>query len=315
LITITKTSAHRLPALTANQVIALTGTGFDEDIISGVAIDGCTTAPTYVVASPTSLLLKTADDCAVTAAAKITVTDTSSKTAVTNPAATGGVMALDFIAAPTLVTPSASVHPVVTLNSAASDFADQVTTAHTKGGTVIKVTAGGTKFVDSATYKLAASLGGVPLTAITMATGGNSFTGTVGAHAADAAPVLKVTSNGVTKSFAWDDQVDGTDPDFKANTHEFTYQGTSIAVAPATGPISGGTVLTITGSGFSAASGSATTVTVGGVSCPVTGTTLATTVKCTVAKVSEAGPATVETTTGSVKSVVSATSNYTFLDQ
>ncbi len=45
------------------------------------------------------------------------------------------------------------------------------------------------------------------------------------------------------------------------------------------------------------------------------GTTTATTVKCTAAAVTATGPKTVQTTTGSVTSVVGTGSTFTFLDQ
>ncbi len=307
LMTITKTSVHRLPALTANQVITVTGTGFDEDLISSVGIGGCTSDPTYVVSSPTTLLVKTAADCAVGTAKVITVTDTSSNTAVSNPAAAGGAMTLDFVAAPTIKKASDTVKPVVTENSAGSAFAKQVTTAVTKGGTVIRVFSGSTPFTTSTAYPLSASLGGVALTGVTMPTGGAYFTGTVGAHAADAAPVLKITNNGVTKSFGYGAggtaAVDGT--------HDFQYAGTGISVSPTSGPLSGGGKLTITGSGF----GSTTTVKVDGADCPKSGTPTATTVVCTLAAGSTAGPVSVVTTTGSVTSSISPTSVYSYLDQ
>jgi hypothetical protein len=307
LVSITKVNVHHVAALTANQVITVTGTGFDEDVITGVAINGCTTAPTYVVSSPTTLLLKTADDCATTSTGVITITDTSSNTAVSVPGATGGAMALSFVAAPTIATASATVKPVVTENSQGAAFANQNTTANTKGGTVIRVKAGTTPFVNSTAYPLSATLDGVALTKVTMPTNGTYFTGVVGAHAADAAPMLKVTSNGVTKSFLYG--AGGSSA--TAGTHDFQYAGTGITVSPASGPINGGTVLTVTGSGFT----TGTTVTVGGTSCPVTGTTTATIVKCTTAVATAPGAKDVKTTTGSVTSVVGTGSTFTFLDQ
>ena len=307
LVSITSLNVHHVAALTANQVITVTGTGFDEAVISGVAINGCTTAPTYVVSSPTTLLVKTANDCATSSTGVITITDSSNNTAVSNPAASSGAMALSFVAAPTIATASATVKPVVTENSQGVAFANQVTTANTKGGTVIRVKAGSTPFVNTTAYPLSATLSGVALTKVTMATGGSYFTGVVGAHAADAAPVLKVTSNGVTKSFLYG--AGGSSA--TAGTHDFQYVGTGITVSPASGPINGGTVLTVTGSGFT----SSTTVKVGTVTCPVSGTTTATIVKCTVPAATAAGAKDVQTTTGSVTSVVGAGSTFTYLDQ
>jgi hypothetical protein len=303
LVTITKLGAHRLPALTANQVITVTGTGFDEDVITSVEIDGCTTDPTYVVQNVTTLLVKTSDDCAKTSTGVLTLTDTAGGTVVTVPGTTGGAFALAFVDAPTIATPSVTVKPVVTENTQGAAYANQVTSVATKGGATIRVKAGAVAFINSTTYPLSATLGGVALTKVTLGASGAFFTGVVGAHAADAAPVLKVTNNGVTKSFTY---ATGT----TAGTHSLKYAGTSIAVTPASGSLAGG-ALNIAGSGFTAS----TTATVGGVNCPVIGTPTATLFKCTAAAVTAAGTKDVVTTTGTVVSVISPTSSYTFLDQ
>jgi hypothetical protein len=311
LFTVTKLSVHRLPALTANQVITLTGTGFDEDVLKSVAINGCTTAPTYVVSSPTSLLLKTKDDCATTSTGVITLTDTSDNTYATVPGTVaGGPLTLAFAAAPTIAAASATVKPVVTENTAGGAFADQQTTANTKGGTVIRVKSGATAFVNSATYPLAATLSGVPLTKVTMHTGGDYFTGVLGAHAPDAAPVLKVTSNGVSKSFVYGDGGASA----VSGTHDFKYAGTSISVSPVSSGLAG-TKITITGSGFSTTAAN-DTVTVGSVSCPVSGTPTATTIVCTAAAVTAPGAKDVKVVvTGGQTSVVGATSTFTYLSE
>jgi len=307
LFTITKVSPNRFAALTANQVITVTGTGFDESLIKSVTIDACTNPPLYIVQSATTLLLKTDNSCAVQANAVVTVTDNSNATVVSNPAATGGAQKLDFVAAPTILTPTASARPVVTENSSGVAYGSQVTSGSTSGGTVVRVYSGATAFVNSTTFPLAASLDGVAMTKVTMHTGGDYFTAVLGAHAADAAPVLKITSNGVSKSFAYG----AGGASGVAGTHDFTLAGVTVSVSPASGPINGNNTLTITGTGFT----SGTTVKVGGVTCPVTGTTTATKVTCTVAPVTAAGPVSVVTTTGSLVSVTSAGSTYTFLDQ
>ncbi len=319
LITITGVSPHHVAALTANQVITVTGTGFDEDSISGVTIAHCTTDPMYIVQSSTTLLLKTANDCAVdtttattgeaTVGRVITITDTAgnSDTAVSNPVATGGKMDLHFVAAPNIATASATVRPVVTEYSQSLAYASQVHTGSSSGGTLVRVLSGSTAFVNNATYPLGASLGGVALTSVTMHTGGDYFTGILGAHAALATPVLKITSNGVTKSFSYG-AGGGSATD---QTHDFTYAGTTVSVSPAFGGIAGGNTLTVSGAGFT----SGTTVTVGGNSCPVTGTATATKVTCTVPAGTASGPVKVVATTGSLVSVVSSGSSYTYLDQ
>jgi hypothetical protein len=312
-VAITSVSPHLVAATTLNQVITVTGTGFDEASISSVTIAGCTTAPTYIVASPTSLVLKTAVDCAAgaTGAALITITDTSSNTAVTTATT---AKTLSFVAPPTIKTETASVHPITTENTNGQAYADQVASAPTKGGTVIRVTAGATGFSTTTAFPLSASLGGVALTAVHLvgvnAAAGNYFTGVTGAHpAADAAPVLKITNNGVSKSFAFN-----ATP--AAGVHDFAYAGSSISVSPAFGPDNAvGSVLTITGTGFSTTAGN-DTVTIGGVSCPVSGTPTATSIKCNPAAVIVPGPKTVQVAvTGGLTSVVGANSTYTYVAQ
>lgn len=304
-VTVTAVSPHRIAALTGNQVLTVTGTGFDEAVISGVTVTGCTNDPAYIVQSPTTLLLKTDNSCAVTANSVVTVTDTAAGTAATNPAATGGAMKLDFVAAPTIITADATHRPVVTENSSGVAYANQVTSGSTSGGTVVRVFSGATPFVNSATYPLAASLAGVAMTKVVMHTGGDYFTATLGAHAASAAPVLKITSNGVSKSFVWGAGGAGA----TAGTHDFAYAGTTVSVSPASGPINGGTSLTVTGTGFT----SSTTVTVGGTACPKVSQT-ATSFICTVPAVTASGPVVVVATTGSLVSVTSAGSTFTYLD-
>lgn len=319
LMAITGVSPHHVAALTTNQVITVTGTGFDEDSIKSVSIAHCTTDPMYIVQSSTTLLLKTAGDCAVDTAGEatsgrvITVTDTggNNDTAVSNPAATGGKMALNFVAAPSILTADATHRPVVTEYSSALAYGSQVHSGSTSGGTVVRVFAGSTYFANSTAYPLAASLGGVAMTGITLhkdsSGNGDYFTGVLGVHAASTSPALKITSNGVTKSFLYGaGGASATD-----QTHDFTYAGATISVAPAFGGVHGGNTLTVSGAGFT----SSTTVTVGGNACTVTGTVTATKLSCTVPAGTAAGPVSVVVTTGSLVSVTSAGSTYTYLDQ
>ncbi len=320
--TITSLSSHLLPATTANQVFTVTGTGFAEDLLASVSISGCTTDPMYIVTSATSLVLKTAADCAVGTNNVITLTDLAGDTVVSTPASATATIAaaqkLDFVAPPTLATIVANTtYPVIELNTAGQTGYDQVRTAPVTGGTTIKVTAGGTAFASSTAFPLAASLGGVALTTITphFASGTTGpvdyFTGKVGAHAAGAV-ALSVTSAGVTKSFT------------NAQTG-FSYAGTTISIAPAFGASDGGNVVKITGAGFVPSGAGASTVTVCGVSAPVvtTGST-ATLLNVTVPAFTDAtvaatdpvdGPCTVKVTTGSIASVVNPGSTYTYVAQ
>lgn len=320
--TITSVSSHLLPALTANQVFTVTGTGFSEDLLTAVSISGCTTDPMYIVTSATSLVLKTAGDCAVGANNVITLTDTNSDTVVSTPTSSTPAVAaaqkLDFVAPPTLATIVANTtYPVVQANTAGQTGYDQVRTAPVTGGTTVKVTAGSTPFQSSTTFPLAASLGGVAMTAITphfsSGTTGpvDYFTGKVGAHAVGAVGI-SVTSAGVTKSFT--------------NTQTgFGYAGTTISIAPAFGASDGGNVVKVTGAGFVPAGSGASTVTVCGVNAPVvtTGST-ATLLNVTVPAFVDAtvgatdavdGPCTVKVTTGALASVVNAGSTYTYVAQ
>ena len=57
------------------------------------------------------------------------------------------------------------------------------------------------------------------------------------------------------------------------------------------------------------------TATVGGVSCPVSGTPTATLFKCTVPAATAGGAVNVATTTGTVTSTISTGSTFTYLDR
>ncbi len=335
--TITSLSTHLVPATTLNQVLTVTGTGFSEDVISGVSIyktDGttkaCTTDPMYIVTSATSLVLKTPADCAVGVNNIITITDDTTTDTVsstpTSPTATiAAAQKLDFVAPPTLgAVPTdltTGTYPVVSVNTALQKPINQVVTAPVTGGTTIRVTAGSTLFATSTTLPLAASLGGVALTnLVAHYSSGNtgpidSFTAKTGAHAAG--PVsLAVTSGGVTKSFS------------NALTN-FTYAGTAITVAPAFGPTDGGNVIKIAGAGFVPSGTGASTVKVCGVSTTVltsTGNTpSATSLSVTAPAFSDPtattattaidGTCTVQVTTGSTISIINAGSTYTYVAQ
>ena len=320
-VAITGVSPHLVASTTANQVITVTGTGFDESVINGVAVAGCT-APSYIVASSTTLYIKTDNTCTAGANKVVTITDSSSNTAVSVPGATGGAMALSFVVPPTIATASATVHPVVTFNTLGMPYATQTlagTSASTKGGTVIAVTSGSVGFSNTTATPLKATLDGVPLTSVTLigtnGTPGNYFAGVLGAHAADAAPVLKIWNNGVSKSFVWGAGGAGA----TAGTFDFAIGGSTISVTPASGPARGGNKLTISGSGFST-TGANDVVTVGGVACPLTTPApTATTINCTVPASTLsaiAGPVEVQVAvTGGLTSVISAGSTYTYLAQ
>lgn len=305
-LTITAVSPHLVAATTDKQLITITGTGLTEDTIDSVAVAGCTSVIYTGSNDGKTLTIKTDNTCAAGANKVVTITDSDSNTAVSVPGATGGAQALSFIAPPTIATATATVRPVVTANTAGLGYADQQTSASVSGGGVIKVTAGATPFVNTTATPLAASLGGVALTKITMATGGTSFTGTLGARAAISNPVLVVTSGGVSKSFAYG----AGGANATAGTHDFGYAGVTVSATPASGPANGGGTLTVAGSGFT----TSTVVTIGATTCTKV-TQSATSFTCTIPASTTAGPAVVTATTGAVVSVVSAGSIYTYLTQ
>ena len=131
------------------------------------------------------------------------------------------------------------------------------------GGTAVTIT--GTGFRSGAT----ATVGGVACTPVTVVSS-TELTCTTGAHAP--ATVDVVVSN------------PGPDPQESTLPAAFTYQPgasapTVVAVTPARGPQSGGTRITITGTGFTAG----TTVTVGGAPCRPVTVVNAKTLTCTTA--------------------------------
>lgn len=314
-MTITAVSPHLVPAGTANQVITVTGTGFNASNITSVAVTtpGDVACPTiYIVLSATEIAINTTGTTCATGAGTVTVTDASGS--VTNSSAAAQL--LTFVAPPTIATPTATSYPMVNANTTLQTYAEQGAdglSASTKGGTVVKIVSGSTGFATSAALPISASFDGVPLTGITI-TGsgaGNSLTGVLGAKttAPSASPVLTITNNGVSASFKYAASGD------VAGTFDYLYSGSSITVSPASGPVNGGTVLSIAGTGFSTTAAS-DVVTVGGVSCPISGTPTATLVKCTAPLTATAGPVTVQiAVTGGLTSVVGAGSTYTYLAQ
>jgi hypothetical protein len=303
MMTVTAVSPKIIASGTASQVITLTGTGFDESSIASVAIDKCGTAPTYIVISTTTLALKTAGTDCSAGSATITVTDSDGNTVVT----TGtGNQVLSFAAPPTIATISSSVRPVVNDNTATLAYADQAATSPVDGGTVVRVLAGSTPFVNSTALPLKASLGGTAMTDVKMATDGSYFTAKAPKHASGAVG-LNITSAGVSKTFSSTDT-------------GYSYAGTVISLSPNYGPSNGGATISITGTGFVASGSGASTVTFGTGSGAPTGTVDS--AKSTATKLVVAtpalpagqteGPVTVVVNTGSVNSVVNQNSTYTY---
>lgn len=196
--TVTAIAPKKLAALTANQVVTITGTGFDEANIASVDLGPCTDA-VYIVQSATTLLAKTPDaTCGVATASTtvpedIVITDTAGDTVTfTGAAATG----LFFVTAPSI----ASSDPVYTELSANLLAADKVKRLKTTGGQQIRIVAGAGYTFPTTANAVTGSLGGTALTAITVAAGGGSLTATAPARAAGAVN-LTLSANGVAKTF------------------------------------------------------------------------------------------------------------------
>ncbi|MGN6609616.1 MAG: IPT/TIG domain-containing protein [Jatrophihabitans sp.] len=266
--TITKLSVHRIATSIGNQLIVVTGTNFDENTISNVKLvdtqnsnaSVCTTAPTYIVASPTSLLVKTANDCAV-AKSKVGVDihPTSGSDIVSDP--TVAAMALDLVAPPTLFDDDTSVPdaPVFLVNGGS---AAPVTVAPMSGGQIVEVKGDGTyHFTTSTAYPLKASIGGVPLTNLalggcTAGTNCTYFTGKLGSYkAVPANNDLVITANGVTATYHSGSGNSGcvAASSCTGTTHTFTIGDDQlIKLSTPSVPLTGGTI-TVNGKGFKAA--------------------------------------------------------------
>jgi len=319
IVTITKVNPAPIAALTANQVITVTGTGFDEASITDVSFSntGCTALP-YIVTSATTLVVKTKATCVAATNVVVTITDSSSNTAVSTPL-TGTAMKLNFITAPDLATPSATVHPIVLDNTSSLTYANQTSFGTSapalKAGSVIRVTSGAVPFVNVAsTNPLSAKVNGVAVTDVTVvgSGAGNYFTAKLGSTPASATPNIAITNNLVTKTFTYNLPA-GSPVVYTPGTHDFKIAGSGIAVTPAFGAVKGGTVLSIAGSGFSTTAGN-NVMTVGGVACPNSGTPTATLIKCTVPAGTTPGPVTVQVAvTGGLTSVINAGSTFTYV--
>jgi len=124
-------------------------------------------------------------------------------------------------------------------------------------------------------------------------TGDTSITATAPAHAAGTVDVLVTTAQGTSANTAADDYTYGDLP-------------VVTSLSPTTGPIAGGTVVTITGTGFTGA----TSVTFGGTAAAITAVT-ATTITVT-APAHTAGTVDVLVTTPSGTSANTAADNFTY---
>jgi IPT/TIG domain-containing protein len=262
-MTITAVTPAKVPADTAARVVTITGTGFDEDYISSVGLGGdtdCDDLDSYVVQSPTTLIVKTpTGGCASSAGTPETVTISDKQS---TPGTTTKGSAINFVPPPTLVTgqndatPANRLKPVVTENSSGLVLANQVITVQATGSQTLRVKAAANfAFSNAASNTFSASLGGKPMTdikvyditanpiapstaALTNTNNGNFFTAKTPVLTPGTYPLV-VSQNGVSATFA---------P---------AYTGLSVSTAPVvtsldvtSGKTTGGTVVKITGTGF-----------------------------------------------------------------
>ncbi|MFI5954247.1 IPT/TIG domain-containing protein [Cryptosporangium sp. NPDC051539] len=302
-VTITALSPKIVASATKSQVITVTGTGFDETTIAGVTIDKCSTAPTYIVVSATSMVLKTAGTDCATGAAIITITDADGDTAVSSNA---GNQVLTFAAPPAIVAIDGSNRPLLNETTASLPYADQTVTSPIEGGTVVRVVAAsGTPFANSTALPLKASLGGTAMTEVKMATDGSYFTAKAPKHAVGTVG-LQVTSAGVSKTFS-------------ATDTGYSYAGTLVTVSPQSGPAAGGTTVSISGTGFIVTGTGSSVVKFGTVAATVD-TAKSTATKLVVAAPAQAtgateGPVSVSVSTGStpLNSIITGATTYTYV--
>jgi len=251
--TITSITPHFLAEGIGEQLITVAGTNFDQIDITAVALDHTCTAPQYMVVSSTLMYLLTVGTTCVADAtpAIITLTSTAAAGPVTSPAlADSPAPSAALLAATRLIfSPAPALRgtkPIVT--DATADLAvsaDQVESGAINGGTKVRVysDSGTTQWVSGVTAKL----GGVAMTSVAIpvstaatatapaivnpAAQGNYFTAIVPAMPAASNLSLEVTMSGVTVPLAT----------------TFDIAGQTITVAPAFGPASGLTPITITG--------------------------------------------------------------------
>jgi len=317
--TITKVAPTILASDMKNTVITVTGTGFDESDFptdgSGVALSSGGTdcgTPIYIVASPTTLVIKTTTNDCDAGTGVVTLTD-----AAGDPAVTSAAGAFKFVDPPTLRTLDSDSDGTNDQNAVMTDatsglpYAQQAVSLPSAGGT-IRVYSGSTPFQNDTANKLplSATLGGKSLTSVVMHTGGDYFTAKV-PSGVGANPTLSVTSAGVTVSFT------------NADINAFTVGGATISLSSTSGPASGGGTLTITGVGTSWSSASAPSVQFGDQTIASSNVTVVSATKLTITVPAiddpnttgaNSGPVEVTVGTGANATLQSATSVYTYLN-
>jgi hypothetical protein len=245
-----------------NAVFTITGTNFDEnnivDIDIAAAPVGCTGISSYIVTSPTTIVVKTP-----TAGCTASVDQVNGETITINE--TGGVGTLSNVPATAaqrlIFVPPPEIDllankPVITDASSQLATANQVVNLIPAGNQTIRVKAlGSYRFDQRTTAGLSASLGGKPLTAIAVYNTTGTATGPTGIPDADGnwftakSPVplvaggaysLTVTQFGVSKTFAQ-----------AATGLTWNAVPTAASLDVKEGKAAGGTTVKVTGTGFS----------------------------------------------------------------
>lgn len=238
-MTITAINPKKVAALTANQPVTITGTGFDSALISSVSLGPCANS-TWIVVNSTTLIAQTPNNsCGVATAGTttpetITITDVDGNSLTFTGTATTGLF---YVNPPTV----ASTNPIYLDNS--HNLPTKMKKARSTGGQVVRIVA-------AADYTFAAgttvTLGGAALTGVTIGGGnvpGNYLLGTTPARPEGSASLV-ITANGVSKT--WSSATTGftywSPPNVTAVTPNF-------GKAVASGDV--GATVVLTGTGFS----------------------------------------------------------------
>ncbi|GAA0278431.1 hypothetical protein [Cryptosporangium japonicum] len=225
-ITVSTPSNARIAAGSAKQVLAFSVSGNDvpalsEDNVNDVSLKGnnasgvaTTCAVTYVVTSTTTVIGKTATNCAILGAASLVVTLANGSGTDTLTKAN----ALTLVTPPSIADVTGTVPPVINDNSVLLNAANQTARFSASGGQTVRVRAGASFGFDPTTaaglavtmngkagsnfkvYTGATGLGALVQTT-TSSTPGNSMTFTTGAGMTPGPVSLTITQGGISKTF------------------------------------------------------------------------------------------------------------------
>ncbi|MFG1924798.1 hypothetical protein [Cryptosporangium sp. NPDC048952] len=221
-ITVTSPSNARIAAGSAKQVLAFSVSGADvpalsEDNVNDVSLKGnnasgaaTTCVVTYVVTSSTTIIGKTATNCAILGAASLVVTIGTDTLVKTN--------ALTLVTPPSIADVGGTVPPVINDNSVLLNAANQTARFSATGGQTVRVRAGASfGFDPTVAAGLAVTMNGKAgsnfkvftgstglgalVQTTTSSTPGNSMTFTTGAGMTPGPVSLTITQGGITKTF------------------------------------------------------------------------------------------------------------------